>query len=439
MAALAIPKTRSPARVGRAPKQRDPRERRRSDSSWDFRGQDTRYATHGIFRYPAMMVAPLVRRLIAEYGPVGGTGNLLDPFCGSGSALVEAMLHGMNSVGIDLNPFAVRLATVKATPLDPESLHQSKLDVEARFNRLPVAPPEVDLPNLEAWFPPRAIQGLGRLRRAIQSVSPTYQGFFEICLAETARHVSWTRRDEYKVFRIPKEKRGDWNPEVLATFSAVATRNVARMEDFASMLPTPIHQARVLAGDVRTPGTIPKEEYDMIVTSPPYGDSRTTVAYGQFSSLSLAWLGYDRKAVNSIDRDSLGGTPVTDSKAPPASPTLAGHLRDIAAKDAGRAAEVSAFYDDLCTAFRNVAAALSPGARACVVVGNRTVKGVRLETDVILSELFENECGLVHEDTIVRGIPNKVMPLRNSPSNIAGHTGETMANEYVLVLSRPRG
>lgn len=72
-----------------------------------------------------------------------------------------------------------------------------------------------------------------------------------------------------------------------------------------------------------------------------------------------------------------------------------------------------------------------------MVVGNRTVSKERLETDVILSELFEHECGLVHLETIVRGIPNKVMPLRNSPSNVAGAVGETMANEYILVLERP--
>lgn len=39
----------------------DPRRLRRADPSWDFRGEDTKYATHGIYRYPAMMVAPVVR------------------------------------------------------------------------------------------------------------------------------------------------------------------------------------------------------------------------------------------------------------------------------------------------------------------------------------------------------------------------------------------
>jgi site-specific DNA-methyltransferase (cytosine-N4-specific) len=417
---------------------RDPRALRQANPIWDFRGEDTKYATHGIFRYPAMMVAPVVRRLIDEYGQPDRTGRLLDPFCGSGSALVEAMLHGMASSGVDLNPFATLLAKVKTTPLDPSELRRAHVAIATRYDEVAGREPEVDLPTLRFWFSTQAIRNLSRLRSAIQEIRPAeVRAFFEMCLAEAARYVSWTRRDEYKVFRIPEEKRRAWRPDVLASFARIVSRNVERMADFASRLPTGAPRASVVAGDVRLPGAIPGGQYDMIVTSPPYGDSRTTVAYGQFSSLCLAWLGYDRKSVNAIDRASLGGVPVQSAPEPPASTTLARHLKEIGAKDPTRAAHVASFYADLCVAFRNVAGVLSPGGRACVVVGNRTVKGVRLETDVILSELLENECGLVHQETIVRGIPNKVMPLRNSPSNVPGAVGDTMANEYILILKRP--
>ena len=55
---------RSPLSQGAPSRDTDPRRLRRADSDWDFRGVDTKYATHGIYRYPAMMVAPFVRRLI---------------------------------------------------------------------------------------------------------------------------------------------------------------------------------------------------------------------------------------------------------------------------------------------------------------------------------------------------------------------------------------
>lgn len=438
MAALVPPRVTEVSPAPGISARRDPRTLRQADASWDFRGENTKYATHGIFRYPAMMVAPVVRRLIDDYGPADGKGRLLDPFCGSGSALVEAMLHGMSSTGVDLNPFAIRLAQVKTRPLDPELLRRTYVRIVALFDDIDEADPEVDLPTLAMWFSPRAIRNLSRLRKAVRGVRPVeVRDFFELCLAETARYVSWTRRDEYKVFRIPEEKRKTWHPDVLASFAEVVARNTTKMADFVSRLEPGVKPSEVVSGDVRLQGVIPAGEYDMIVTSPPYGDSRTTVAYGQFSSLSLAWLGYDRKTVNGIDRDSLGGVPTRGALAAPSSMTLARHLKEIEGKDPERAADVSSFYTDLCSAFRNIASALAPGGRACVVVGNRTVKGVRLETDVILSELFENECGLVHQQTIVRGIPNKVMPLRNSPTNVPGALGETMANEYILVLRRP--
>jgi site-specific DNA-methyltransferase (cytosine-N4-specific) len=386
-----------------------------------------------------MMVAPVVRRLIEEYSPVTSGGRLLDPFCGSGSALVEGMLHGMTTVGVDLNPLAVLLARVKTTPLTDHELRVEHQALLARFDETASTPPNVDLRNVRFWYSAHSIAELSRLRTTILATEPEeLRRFFETCFAETARFVSWTRKDEYKTYRMPEEKRKDWRPSVLGTFAKVVAHNRGRMADFTSRLPQGAPPATVVQGDARDPATIPKGTYDLIVTSPPYGDSRTTVAYGQYSSLSLSWLGYDRATVNRTDRESLGGHPAAEMTPRPDSPTLDRHLTEIRAKDPARARDVLSFYVDLCDAFRRVATKLAPGGRACVVVGNRTVKGVRLETDVILSELFEHECGLAHEETIIRGIPNKLMPLRNSPTNIAGQIGETMANEYVLVLKRPK-
>jgi site-specific DNA-methyltransferase (cytosine-N4-specific) len=423
----------------RLPTRPDPRARRRIDSSWDFRGADTRYATHGVYRYPAMMVAPVVRRLIENYAPASGEGRLLDPFCGSGSALVEGMLHGMRSTGVDLNPLAVMLARVKTTPLDPMAVREEYKAIIDRFDRIPSSSAKVDLQNLAFWYSEESIAELARLRSAIEACAhENLRLFFQVCFAETARYVSWTRKDEFKTYRMPEETRRDWRPSVLDSFARVVSNNADKQEDFTSRLSLGTPAATVIEGDVGKPGTLPKGTYDLIVTSPPYGDSRTTVAYGQYSSLSLSWLGYDRAIVNRTDRESLGGRPVPESTTRPDSPTMARQLAEIRARDPGRARDVLSFYVDLSGAFRRVMTKLAPGGSACIVVGNRTVKGVRLETDVILSELLERECGLIHQETIVRGIPNKLMPLRNSPTNIRGEIGDTMANEYILVLRRPK-
>ena len=78
---------------------------------------------------------------------------------------------------------------------------------------------------------------------------------------------------------------------------------------------------------------------------------------------------------------------------------------------------------------------MSDGAAVCYVVGNRTVKGVTLPTDEFVARAFERQ-GFRHTETIVRNIPNKRMPARNSPSNMAGKTAATMREECVVVCRR---
>ena len=73
---------------------------------------------------------------------------------------------------------------------------------------------------------------------------------------------------------------------------------------------------------------------------------------------------------------------------------------------------------------------LSPRATICYVVGNRRVKGVMLPTDEFVVDAFRQH-GFEHKNTIVRNIPNKRMPKKNSPSNIAGETSTTMHKENI--------
>ena len=91
---------------------------------WTFREISTSQYTHGFHQYPARMHPEIAKRMIERYA-TGSKTVILDPFMGSGGVLVEAMLHGNNSIGIDLNPFAVLLSKVKITPLDPKKLENT--------------------------------------------------------------------------------------------------------------------------------------------------------------------------------------------------------------------------------------------------------------------------------------------------------------------------
>ena len=80
----------------------------------DFRKAETRSLTHCFHDYPARMIPPLAARLIQAYAPQ--TGFLFDPYCGSGTSLVEGLLAGLKVAGTDLNPLARLISFAKTHP-----------------------------------------------------------------------------------------------------------------------------------------------------------------------------------------------------------------------------------------------------------------------------------------------------------------------------------
>ena len=192
----------------------------------------------------------------------------------------------------------------------------------------------------------------------------------------------------------------------------------------------------VLVMDVNTAkGECPlgPKPFDLVVTSPPYGDSPTTVAYGQFSRLSAEWIGLPN--ARKVDRISMGGS--RRSEQLPESPVTSA-IDKIRSVDEKRAGQVEAFYLDLLNSIETVASITSDDATVCYVVGNRRVKSVTLPTDAFIQYAF-GKYGFEHEETIVRNIPNKRMPLSNSPSNIPGKTDTTMREENIVICRRRRG
>lgn len=83
------------------------------DSTWEFKDVNTKYATHGFHNYPATMIPQIANKLIAEYGISAKT--LFDPYCGTGTSLVEANLRGINAIGTDINPLARLISESKTT------------------------------------------------------------------------------------------------------------------------------------------------------------------------------------------------------------------------------------------------------------------------------------------------------------------------------------
>jgi len=415
------------------------------DPTWDFHGENSKISIHGIHTYPAMMLPQIAKRLIEEYGK--NSKMNLDPFCGSGTVLVESMLHNINSYGVDINPLAILLSKVKTTPIDPKKLENEFMKIsekirEARWN--PQLIKKVETPkffNIDYWFKPKVIRELAFIKHILEDIKDEdVKDFFYVSFSETVRKVSNTRDGEYKLFRIPESKLKEWNPDTLSIFLEISERNIKAMKEFYSSVDIKKIQknelwAKVLMEDMRKKTSIPEDSIDFIATSPPYGDSKTTVAYGQFSRLSLQWLGYDYEIIKKIDKISLGGVRPKRIKDDIPSPTLYDTLEKISKSDEKRALDVYAFFLDFDKTVDEIDRVTKENAIVCMVVGNRTVKKINIPTDVIISELFESR-GYTHLKTIIRQIPSKRLPKKSSPSNVKGDTVSTMNFEYIVILKK---
>lgn len=404
------------------------------DYSWNFEKADTKYCTHGIYKYPAMMVAPIVKRLMDEFATQGES-VILDPFCGSGSVLVESVLHDCKSYGIDINPLALLLAKVKTTPIDSELLIAEYRKFAEFKNKNTRNLEDPNFFNIDFWFKPNVIKKLSIIKKWISEIEDEdIRDFFKMVFAETVRRTSNTKNGEFKLVRLPGKQLAMHNPDVYITFEKVFNHNVLKMEQFFRAIPLNPKNPHILYEDSRTKTSVPSGTIDLIITSPPYGDSKTTVAYGQFSRLSLQWLGFDEVAA-SIDNISLGGKVSKNNELILESPSLKTVINQIIKIDEKRVRDVLAFYIDLDKCFKEMDRVTHSGSVVCIVVGNRTVKGINIPTDDIISELMHLH-KFEHEKTIIRKIPNKVMPSLNSPTNESGKLGRTMTKENIVILRK---
>lgn len=457
------------------------------ENYWDFKEDDTREYTHGIHSYPAMMVCPISRNIIKIMKGIMPISSLFDPFSGSGTVLVEGLLSGIpNVVGNDINPLALFLAKVKTTQLDISTLQSYannlldsiqnryeqyilqidsvddvltnayELDLTAKHGWGDNAPHylteyceknnvDINIPsfkNIGYWFKPRVILLLQIIKDEINKIEDkNMRNFAFVAFSESIRLVSNRRNGEFKMFRMPPVKVAKFVPDVIKEFSTILQRNIEKMNAFVEACSDTGTNSKVtiFQNNATVLQDVPNESIDLVVTSPPYGDSRTTVAYGEYSRLSLQWLGIDNlseKEIMGIDKSLMGGAKFRNGfEYTIPSQSLRESLFRIKDKDLERAGDVYSFYNDLKNSIKAVSEKTKIGGYHFWVVGNRTVKGELLKTDVIITEIADSY-GLEHVYTIDRNIINKVMPSLNSPTNESGVKAETMTNEHIVVLRK---
>ena len=396
------------------------------NNSYDFKKES--YSTHfpNLHRYPATMLPQIGIELFKELKI--SKNKLLDPYCGTSSSALAGIAVGFSEFyGFDINPLAVLISKARYTKLNIKKLFNYRKAVEESvyYEEENILPPFVT--NIDFWFSKRSIKDLSLIRNSIleEVEDKKYQALFWLAFSETVRFVSYTRNSEFKLYRMPEEKRKNFNPDVFELFFKNLDKTV---NTYIKVYLPLLKKQKFYFYDKEF--KYKKNKYDAVLTSPPYGDSRTTVAYGQFSTLSSEWIGFSDS--RKMDSKLMGGKRV---KSLYKTGVLSSAIKKIEQRDSKRALEVSSFYIDLEKSIKEVSQAITSKGFSIYVVGNRTVKNINLATDQFIAEQFEKN-GFRHILTYERTISSKAMPSQNSPTNISGKKVNTMHKEYIIVCRK---
>ena len=134
---------------------------------WDFKGNDQRDHVHSMIKYPAVMVPNMqgeIFDILLKHDPT--ISNVLDPFMGSGTILVEGLLRGLDVSGVDINPLSYLAVNVKTEKYSVNKLQKKSKELIDRIEK-DNSEELFDFPNISKWYKNDIILSLSRIRRNI--------------------------------------------------------------------------------------------------------------------------------------------------------------------------------------------------------------------------------------------------------------------------------
>lgn len=250
-----------------------------------------RLHVHGFHSYPARVHPTLARRLIETLCPTGG--KVLDPFCGSGTVLVEARLAGRSATGVDLNPLAVRIANLKAQGRD--DAHLAALLERARAiteqtharRKAKAGPSRRYGPDDLAAFARHVLLELDGLRVGIEESPDALRPDLELILSSLLTKLSLKAGDSAS-YQVEKRIAAGYPARLFTARTEELTRQIT---EYRALLPAGAPSAQALERDARV--LPPLGPFDLILTSPPYPGNYD---YLQHHELRLRWLGLDTRS-----------------------------------------------------------------------------------------------------------------------------------------------
>jgi SAM-dependent methyltransferase len=322
--------------------------------------------THPFHSYPARLhpaTARVLVGLVAEGAPRAQP--ILDPFCGSGTTLVEARAIGHAAIGTDLNPLAVLVARAKtwvgptrrrgqlregARELSAMVVAAGKAARRAGAEPPPLRKPQGWDPNardrrLKSWFAPHVRRELELLASYLDELRPRDAELADVLTACLSAIL-------YKVSSRTSDTDGTWVDRNVARGAAArlfAQRGELLAAGLDDMSNTRGAMPVVHERDVRRiTDVVPNGSVAGIVTSPPYAG---TYDYAEHQRLRFDFLALHHR---DMDEGEIGSRRSFE--------------KDPAGADA-------AWRLALAEALGSIARTLAPGRLAAIVLGDSVARG----------------------------------------------------------------
>jgi len=373
---------------------------------WCFKNvKSTERWTHGYHRYPAKFLPNIVEKLIEEL--TSSNDLVADLFAGCGTTLVEAKIHGRKSIGVDINPVAHLITNAKIQPIAPELLplyYESLLDSfegfdESKYNS------EKSHKRIDYWFFPEHKAKIAFLYDNILQIEDNQKvrDFFLCALSNILKNCSKWLQSSTKPQIDPKKNPIDPFKAFKIQVKKMLTKNHEFYNELLSkeFLDT---ECEILIEDARNT-SIKTESVSAIITSPPYV---TSYEYADIHQLTAYW--YDYISDISVFRKNFIGTFYSLNQ-DTNTPSYIGQdiVNQLVEKDARTAKEVANYFNDMTEVGSEMKRILRPGGHACLVIGNTTLKDVKIKSAEVFAEILQSfDFKLV--DIIKRSIPMKLIP-----------------------------